>query len=304
MIQLNRVLLGLGVMGVFGISGALAYQVLTNHNNVARTGLVSTETVLTPGNVSGLKILFQNTVDGQVYAQPLAVTSQLVYTNGVSQGKHNIVIVATENDTVYAFDAQTGKTYWQVSLRDPEDIPVSYTDLNTECTDLVPVIGITATPVIDRTAGANERIFVVAMETDGNGKYNYKLHALDLATGSDALPPVVISGSVPGQGSATEFVAQKERSRAALLLSNGVIYVAFGAFCDPEVLPYAGFLIGYNETNLSQVAIFSDNPNGSPPSGYVPDAPGAVSGRLGSDLLATAQGISTLRPGTALLISS
>ena len=274
MIKSSLVLLGVLVTSVLGIVNSSAYSVLTNHNNVGRTGLVSKERVLTPGNVSGLKILFQKTVDGQVYAQPLAVTNQLVYTNGVSQGQQNIVIVATEKDSVYAFDAKTGKTYWQVSLLDPDDIPVPYTDLNTDCTDLVPVIGITATPVIDRTAGPNGRIFVVAMETDGNGNYNYKLHALDLATGSDALTPVVISGSVPGQGPATQFVAQKERSRAGLLLLNGVIYVAFAAFCDPQVLPYAGFLIGYNETNLSRVAIFSDDPNGAPASVDVPDGSG------------------------------
>jgi hypothetical protein len=92
----------LGLLLCCRIARASAYDVLTNHNNAARTGLVSTETILTPANVSGLKIVFQNQVDGQVYAQPLAVTSQLVYTNGVSQGKHNIVIVATEHDSVYA----------------------------------------------------------------------------------------------------------------------------------------------------------------------------------------------------------
>ena len=141
-----------GLLLCFDVATAAAYDVLTNHNNVARTGLVSNETVLTPGNVSGLKILFQNTVDGQVCAQPLGVTNQLVYTNGVSQGEHNIVIVATEHDSVYAFDAQTGKTYWQVSLLDPGDSPVQASDPNINCTDLVPEMGITATPVIGEAA--------------------------------------------------------------------------------------------------------------------------------------------------------
>jgi len=97
---------------------------------------------------------------------------------------------------------------------------------------------------------------------------------LDLATGTNALTPIAISGSVSGQGPATTFVAIKQRSRAALLLLNGVIYVAFGAFCDPDVLPYAGWLLGYNESNLSQVATFSDNPNGTPPSQYLIDGSG------------------------------
>src|SRR5580692_9132404 len=105
MIKLSRVLLGIGVIGVFGITSSLAYQVLTNHNNAARTGRVSGDTQLTPANVSGLKMLFQCAVDGQVYAQPLCVTNQLVYKNGISAGKQSIVVVASEHGSVYAVDA-------------------------------------------------------------------------------------------------------------------------------------------------------------------------------------------------------
>jgi outer membrane protein assembly factor BamB len=275
MIKLSRVLLGIGGIGVFCITSSLGYEVLTNHNNVGRTGRVAGETKLTPANVSGLKILFQMPVDGQVYAQPLCVTNQVVFKAGVSAGKHSIAIVATEHGSVYAFDAKTGAMYWQVSLLDQGCSPVQASDPNLNgCTDLAPEIGITATPVIDQSAGPRGRVFVIMMETDGQGNYNHKLHALDLATGKDALTPVVMSGSVSGQGPATTFVAIKQRSRAALLLSNGVIYVAFGAFCDPDVLPYAGWLLGYNESTLSQVATFSDNPNGTPPSQYLIDGSG------------------------------
>jgi len=275
MIKLSRVFLGIGVIVVFGISSSLAYQVLTNHNNAARTGRVSSETQLTPANVFGLKILFQKAVDGQVYAQPLCVTNQLVYKNGVSAGRHSIIIVATEHGSVYAFDAKDGTLYWQVSLLDQGCSPVQASDPNLNgCGDLVPEIGITATPVIDPSAGPHGRVFVIMMETDGQGNYNHKLHALDLATGEDALTPAVMSGSVSGQGPATTFVAIKERTRAGLLLSNGVIYVAFGAFCDPDVLPYAGWLLGCKESDLTQVAIFSDNPNGAPPSHYLIDGSG------------------------------
>lgn len=262
----------LGLFLCFGVATAEAYDVLTNHNNVARTGLVSTETELTPANVAGLKILFQNTVDGQVYAQPLAVSNQLVYTNGISQGVHDIVVVATEHDSVYAFDAQTGTIYWQVSLLDPGDTPVQASDPRIDCSDLVPEIGITATPVIDRAAGSNGRIFVVAMETDGKQNYNYKLHALDLATGSDARTPETISASVTGKGPATSFVTTEERSRSALLLLNGVIYIAFAGFCDNP--PYSGWLLGYRENNLSPVAVFNDDLNGKPPSTDLPDGSG------------------------------
>ena len=265
----------LGSLGLFLCSGfatAAAYDVLTNHNDVERTGLVSTETVLTPANVPGLKILFQNTVDGEVYAQPLAVTNQLVYTNGVSQGMHDIVIVATEHDSVYAFDAETGTTYWQVSLLDPGCSPVQASDPKINCSDLVPEIGITATPVIDRAAGSNGRIFVVAMEADGKGDYNYKLHALDLATGSNAITPETISASVAGRGPATTFVATSERSRSALLLLHGTIYIAFAGFCDQP--PFSGWLLGYQENNLSPAAVFNDNPNGKPASTDLPDGSG------------------------------
>jgi len=168
MIKLSRVFLGIGVIVVFGISSSLAYQVLTNHNNAARTGRVSSETQLTPANVFGLKILFQKAVDGQVYAQPLCVTNQLVYKNGVSAGRHSIIIVATEHGSVYAFDAKDGTLYWQVSLLDQGCSPVQASDPNLNgCGDLVPEIGITATPVIDPSAGPHGRVFVIMMETDG-----------------------------------------------------------------------------------------------------------------------------------------
>jgi outer membrane protein assembly factor BamB len=222
--------------------------------------------------VAGLKILFQKTVDGQVYAQPLCVLNQLVYKNGVSQGKHPVVIVATEHGSVYAFNAKSGTRYWQVSLLDQGDSPVQASDGNINCNELAPEISITATPVIDRHAGPNGRIFVVVMETDGLQHYNYKLHALDLATGQDALTPVVIVANVSGNGPGDGFIANHQRSRSALLLSNGVIYTAFGAFCD--LPPYSGWVLGYRESDLSQAVVFNDNPNGSPPSTWLPDGSG------------------------------
>lgn len=256
----------------YGLANTLAYDVLTNHNNTARTGHVADEVILTPANVAGLKILYQNTVDGQVYAQPLCVSNQPISNRGASEGKHDLVIVATEHGSVYAFDAVTGTTYWQVSLLTQGYTPVSASDPHVDCSDLVPEISITASPVINRQAGPNGRIFVVVMETDGQGHYDYKLHALDLASGKDALTPIVIAASVAGKGPATTFTTTRERSRSALLLLNGVIYIAFGSFCDEP--PYAGWLLGYRERDLSQVAVFNDNPNGSPASPDLPDGSG------------------------------
>jgi hypothetical protein len=111
------------------------------------------------------------------------------------------------------------------------------------------------------------------METDGLGDYNYKLHALDLATGKDALTPTVISASVSGTGNVTTFVAIRERCRPGLLLLNGTLYLGFGSFCEGQG-HYSGWLLGYRESDLSQVAVFNDNPNGSPATATLPDGSG------------------------------
>jgi PQQ-like domain len=249
------------------LSTGRPYDVLTNHNDVARTGLAAQETILTPANVSGLKILFKKSLDGNVYAQPLCVTNQVVFKKGVLVGNRDLVFVATEHGSVYAIDAQTGETYWRVSLLDQGFSPIPVTDPKAKCGHIVPEESITATPVIDRNAGPNGQIFVVAMEvvysTTGKGNYNYKLHALDLATGKDALTPTIISASVSGQGPATTFVPIRERCRPGLLLLNGTLYLAFGAFCETQG-KYSGWLLGYRESDLSQVAVFNDNPNGMP----------------------------------------
>ena len=254
---------------------AIASDVLTNRNDNARTGLVSDETVLSPASLrtSGLKLLFQNRVDGAVYAQPLCVSNQLVFTNGVSQGNHDLVIAATENGSVYAFDATTGTTYWHVSVLTPGDTAVTASDPNILSKAIRPRISITATPVIDRNAAPHGQIFVVAMETDGHGNYDYKLHALDLATGQDALTSVTIAASVTGNGPATTFVAKNQLSRTALLLVKGIIYTGFASF--DERPPSSGWLIGYLESNLSQAVVFNANPNGSPPSSHEPDGSGS-----------------------------
>ena len=233
---------------------------------MARTGLAAQETILTPANVSGLKILFQTSLDGNVYAQPLCVTNQAVFKNGVL-GKADVVFVATEHGSVYAIDAKTGATYWRVSLLDQGFSPIPVTDPKAKCAHIAPEESITATPVIDRNAGPHGQIFVVAMEvvysTTGIGNYNYKLHALDLATGKDALTPTIISASVSGTFNTT-FVPIKERCRPGLLLLNGTLYFGFGAFCETKG-KYSGWLLGYRESDLSQAAVFNDNPNGMPP---------------------------------------
>src|SRR5260370_23412014 len=155
----------------------LATDILTNRGDVARTGLNSSETILNPGNVGSpaFGLLYQDQVDGQVYAQPLYVSQQRITPTGGQPRVANVLYVATEHDSLYAFDADTGAQYWQTSLLSPGESPVSSNDVG--CGAIQPEIGITATPVIDRTAGANGTIFVLASSKNNAGtSFAHRLH--------------------------------------------------------------------------------------------------------------------------------
>jgi hypothetical protein len=243
------------------VYNAQAMDILMNRGNLTRTGLNSTETVLTPALVSSSSfgLLYRKPVDGQVYAQILYVSSQLVIVNGASKGTHNVLYVATENDSLYAFDADTGALYWKTSVAPAGETAVLSTDL--QSTNLQPQIGITSTPVIDRSAGPNGTIFLVAMTKNATTLF-YRIHAIDLATGKDRLTPAIVSASVPGIGPADTFNPKFERNRAGLLLLKGIIYTCWGSFDDNT--PFSGWIIAYNENNLSTVAIFNTDPNGNP----------------------------------------
>jgi hypothetical protein len=210
----------------------------TYHYDVGRTGLNPSETALTPAKVmSSFGLLHTLQVDSTVDAQPLYL-SQLT----VGGGPHNVVYVATEADSVYAFDADTGATLWKSSLllagETPSD-PVA-------CDQILPTIGVTSTPVIDRGAG---KIFLVAMSKDGSGAYHQRLHALDITTGKEVTgSPREISATYFGTSFAPGYYAE----RAALLLSGGTIYTSWTSHCDN--LPYGGWIIAYSESTLSQVA--------------------------------------------------
>lgn len=242
-----------------GQSGSFT-GVLTYHNDNLRTGQNLAETILTPSNVnqSQFGLLFTAAVDGEIYAQPLYVPAVAI----AKKGTHNIVIVTTENDSVYAFDADTGgKPLWQISLLLSGETAIPSAD--TKCGDLTPTIGSTSTGVIDP---ATNTLYVTAASKLANATYIYRLHALDITTGGEqSNSPVPISGSVPSTGpngalGVVTLSAFYNNQRSALLLDNSVVYMAFASHCDFG--PYNGFVLGYNQTSLSRVALFSDDPNG------------------------------------------
>jgi hypothetical protein len=236
-------------------------DVLTYHNDIARTGQNLTETTLTTGNVTSAKFgkLGFYSVDGLVDAEPLYASSVSVPGNGT----HNLLIVPTENDSIYAFDADSGATIWRVTTLNTSETPSD----NRGCGQVTPEIGVTSTPVIDRTQGANGAIYVVAMSKDGSGNYHQRLHALDLALGTELFSgPVEIQASYPGtgddnNGSNVLFDPKQYKERAALLLLNGIVYLSWASHCD--IRPYTGWIMGYSESTLAQKTVLNITPNGS-----------------------------------------
>jgi hypothetical protein len=232
-------------------------DVVTYKNDLARTGQNLTETVLTLANVNATsfgKLRFLS-ADAKVDAQPLYVSALTV------QGAtHNVVFVATENDSVYAFDADSGATLWHWSLPPGEVPSLTHT---TDCDQIVPMIGITSTPVIDRAAGLHGTIYFVTM-SNSSGTDHQRLHALDLATGAELLggpKEITASYPAPAGGGTRTFAAGQYAERAALLLSHGVIYTSWTSHCD--IAPYTGWVIGFSQTTLAQTGVLNVAPNGT-----------------------------------------
>jgi hypothetical protein len=247
-------------------------NVLTSHNDNARTGLNPNETVLTPGNVNmtGFGQIFSQPVDGQVYAQPLYVSNLTI----PNKGTHNVVFVATMHDSVYAFDADTNMALlWHTSFINPAagvtvpqaaDVAAGSGDCLTFSGD----VGINGTPVIDAASGT---LYVIARTKEQLPPPNnsvvqvQRLHALDITTGNERPnSPVEITATAPGTadgGTTVSFNPVKEVQRSALLLAGGIVYVSWASYCDNP--PYHGWIIGYNAQTLQQAGAFNDTPNGS-----------------------------------------
>jgi len=253
-------------MVLFGCSLAHAQvNVTTYHYDNNRSGANTQETILTPANVNSTQFgkLFSTAVDGYVYAQPLYMAG--ISINGTS---HNVLYVATEHDSVFAIDADTGTVLSQVSL-----IPSGGTTVNSisalGCTDIIPEIGITGTPVIDP---ATSTIYLVAKSTLSGSLVQY-LHALDIRTLAEKFGgPVLIQGSVPGaardgNGTTVAFNSKWHNQRAALVLENGHVLISWGSHCD--ITPWHGWLMSYNAATLAQEAVWNSSPNGNPTSDKV-----------------------------------
>lgn len=247
-------------------------SMLTYHNDNFRTGANTNETLLTPGtvNTNNFGLLMKYPVDGYVFAQPLYVPNVAI----PGQGTHNVVFVATENDSVYAFDADSnvganGGLLWSVSLgiaplSNNKEFGGRYH--NNSYIDLTPLVGITGTPVIDPASGTLY-VDVLSREATTTTNYYHRIHALNIADGTErSYSPVVVTGSVPGtgvggNGSRVTFDARQHGQRPALTLAGGKLFVAYGSFADTD--PYHGWVMGFNATNLLQLTnyIFNTTPN-------------------------------------------
>ena len=238
-------------------SGARAQvNVVTSHNDIARTGQNLNETILTPANVNSSQFgkLFSQPVNGAIYAQPLYM-SQVAIPN---KGTHNVVYVGTQTDVVYAFDADTNggtsaSPLWMTSLLTNSAPAGTYTTN----------WGVLGTPVIDPSSNT---MFLVSSEVHG-GSDVFRLHALDITTGSEKLGgPFLIQASVPGTGSGSSagvvtFNANLQVQRPALLLLNGVLYVGFASNNDEGA--WHGWIFSYNKATLAEINVFCISPNGS-----------------------------------------
>jgi hypothetical protein len=257
--RLRTGLVSLSLLSAPFLPLAAQTSVLTSRNDLARTGLNSSETALTLTNVKSDTFgkLFQATLDGVVDAQPLYVPGIPI----VNQGTHNLLIVATENDSLYALDADTGAQLWQVSLLGKNETPSDDRD----CSQIVPEIGITSTPVIAIKPGSTEGgVLAVAMTKDASRNYHHRLHKVNLTAGL-SLGVVEIAAQYPSNGPNSSggyvtFDPKRYKERTALLVLNGIVYLGWASHCDNR--PFNGWIMGYNVNTLAQTSVLNITPNG------------------------------------------
>lgn len=244
-------------------------DVLTQHNDLYRTGWYKQETILNTKNVKrgSFGKIFSRAVDDQIYAQPL-VKLNLTLPN---VGKKNVVFIATVNNSVYAFDADSANVvapYWTLNLTPQGSRVINNTDMTGACgggyRDFSGNIGIVSTPVIDSTTNT---IYMLARSVNKTtGEYAQYIHALDITTGAERPnSPKLVAAQINGQGDGNingklSFDPQKENQRCGILLLNGIIYFAWASHCDWG--PYHGWVMGYDKTSLAQKSVYNTTPQG------------------------------------------
>lgn len=238
-------------------------SVLTQHNDNSRIGWNANETALTTSNVNAQQFgeVFTLAVDDQVYAQPLVAGHV-----SIGDGVHNVVLIATVNNTVYAYDGDDGTLYWQKSFTAPGMRPPTNVDMTGACngsyTDFSGHIGIVGTPVIDAGTGT---MYFVARSTTGIDFVQY-LHAVNIVDGSEkAGSPTKITALSNGNGDGSfngliNFDPQRQNQRQGLTLLNGIVYVSFSSHCDWG--PFHGWILGYDASSMQQRVVYNDTPNG------------------------------------------
>jgi hypothetical protein len=242
---------------------ASATDVTTYHYDNLRTGQNVNEMTLTPANVNvnGFGKLGEFAVDGRVDAQPLLLSNLAI----PGKGNKNVLYVVTENDSIYAFDADSisttgGKILWQSTAL----LTGETASDNRGCSQVTPQIGVTSTPVIDRGRNA---IYLVAMSKDSKGNYYQRMHALDLTTGKELFGgPTTITAAFPGTGDNSSngsvvFDPKQYKERPGLLELNGIIYTTWASHCDDR--PYTGWVMAYSADTLAQTSVLNLVPNGS-----------------------------------------
>ncbi len=237
-----------------GVASTSAVDVVTHHYDAARTGTNTQETILTPTNVNSATFgkVAEFTVDGQI-------DGQILYLHQVAipvVGNKNVLYFATENDSVYAVDADsisgtTATVLWKTRTLPAGEVPLTPSDAG--CGYINPV-GIMSTPVIDRSRNA---IYVVASSKDSSGNVSHRLHALNLTTGAELFGgPTNITATFPGTGGnstggTVTFLTKAQQERAALLESNGTIYTSWSGY-DGDCGNYSAWVISFSADTLAR----------------------------------------------------